>query len=329
LAPTTSSPIYTGPIVVYGSSTPTTVEAVAIAPGYSLSAVGSATYTIPQVLPALVTPTPGTKFPGTTVTFDWTTGNVGATQYELFLSSVGVGDSDLYNSGAVTGTSATVTGLPSNGETIYATLSWYINGTWYSANYTYTAYGTIQPAHLITPTPGSTLSSTTVTFAWLPGNAATLFQLYVGTTGIGSSNLYNSGSVTATTETVSGLPATGKTLYVELSWYIGTTWYTANYTYTASGGQPLPALTTPTPGSTLTSTTVTFKWTTGTGGATHYVLYLGSTGVGSSNLYNSGSVTATSVTVSGLPSNGETIYARLFWLIGSVWNSANYTYKAK
>jgi hypothetical protein len=423
LAPTTSSPIYTGPFIVYGAATPTTVEAVAIAPGYSLSAVGSATYTIPQVLPALVTPTPGTKFPGTTVTFDWTPGNVGATQYELFLSSVGAGDSDLYNSGAVTGTTVTVTGLPSNGETIYATLSWYINGTWYSANYTYTAsgtptpaalvtptpgskltsttvafiwtpgniatlfqftlgttgpgstnlynsgtvsvltetvshlpsngvpvyatlywlingtwysanytytaYGTIQPAQLTTPTPGSTLSSSTVTFAWIPGNAATLFQLYVGTTGIGSSNLYNSGSVTATTETVSGLPTTGKTLYVELLWYIGTTWYSANYTYTASGGVALPAITSPVPGSTFTSTTETFKWTTGSGGATHYELYLGSTGVGSSNLYNSGELTGTSVTVSGLPSNGETIYARLYWLIGSVWSNANYTYKAK
>ena len=37
-------------------------------------------------------------------------------------------------------TSATVTGLPSNGETIYATLYSLINGVWQSVQYTYTAF---------------------------------------------------------------------------------------------------------------------------------------------------------------------------------------------
>jgi LysM repeat protein len=422
LTPTTASPIYTGPFVVYGSASPTTVEAVAIATGYGLSGVGSATYTIPQVLPALVTPTPGTQLAGASVTFHWTTGDVGATQYELTLGSTGQGSSNLYNSGAVTGTTANVTGLPTNGETIYATLSfyingtwfsafytytasgtptpaalvtptpgsvlpaasvaftwtpgnvatqfqftlgstgpgssnlyhsgtvsvltenvaglpvngetvyatlyWLINGTWYSANYTYTAYGTTQPAQLTTPSPGSTLSGSTVTFGWTPGNAASAFQLYVGTTAIGSNNIFNSGNLTGTSVSVSGLPTNGKTVYVELQWLIGSTWHAANYTYTASGGVTLPTLTTPTPGTTFTSTSETFKWTTGSGGATHYELYLGTTS-GASNLYNSGVLTGTSVTVTGLPTNGETVYARLFWEIGTVWNSTIYTYKAK
>ena len=40
-APTTSSPRYTGPILVL---TTTTIKAIAVAPGWSPSAVGSATY---------------------------------------------------------------------------------------------------------------------------------------------------------------------------------------------------------------------------------------------------------------------------------------------
>lgn len=50
--------------------------------------------------------------------------------------------------------------------------------------------------------------------------------------------------------------------------------------------------------------------------------------VGSSNLYNSGSVTATTETVTGLPSNGETVYVRLYWLLNGAWQYTNYTYKA-
>jgi hypothetical protein len=69
-------------------------------------------------------------------------------------------------------------------------------------------------------------------------------------------------------------------------------------------------LTSPTPGSTLPATGATFKWTTETG-ATGYILSVGTTGVGSYNVYYSGSVTATSATVSSLPANGETIYVRL------------------
>ncbi len=235
LPPTTGSAIYTGPVVVYGSTSPTVVEAVAIATGYSLSAVGSATYTIPQVLPALVTPTPGTQLTGTSVTFDWTRGDVGATQYELYLGSTGVGSSNLYNSGAVTGTSASVTGLPNNGETIYATLSWYIQGTWFTANYLYTASGTPTPAALVTPTPGSKLAGASVAFTWTPGNIATQFQFFVGTTAAGSSNLYNSGIVTVLTETVTDLPTNGEPVYATLEWLINGTWYSANYTYTAYG----------------------------------------------------------------------------------------------
>jgi hypothetical protein len=57
------------------------------------------------------------------------------------------------------------------------------------------------------------------------------------------------------------------------------------------------------------------------------MLYLG-TSVGSSSLYNSGKVTATSETVNNLPTNGETIYARLYSLIDGVWEYTNYTYVA-
>ncbi len=65
------------------------------------------------------------------------------------------------------------------------------------------------------------------------------------------------------------------------------------------------------PGSTLAGPSVTFSWTTAAG-ATGYYLWLGSTGVGTHNLYSSGLQAGNSVTPPALPTNGESIYARLF-----------------
>jgi hypothetical protein len=167
-----------------------------------------------------------------------------------------------------------------------------------------------------------------VTFTWNPGNLATHFEFWAGSTGIGSSNLFNSGNVTATSEIVSDLPSNGQTVYVRLYCLINGAWQEADYTYKAYGSPTAAVLTTPAPNTAtpLSGTNVTFAWTPGNT-ATRFDFYLG-TSAGSSNLYNSGNVTATSETVSNLPSNGETIYARLYWLVDGAWQYANYTYKA-
>ena len=241
----------------------------------------------------------------------------------------GVGSSNLYNSGNVTATTETVSNLPSNGGKVYVRLYSLINGAWQSTDYTYVAAGAPTQAALATPTPNTTtpLSGMSVTFSWNPGNTATHFEFWVGTTGVGSSNLYNSGNITATTETVSNLPNNGGAVYVRLYSLINGAWQSTDYTYVAAGAPTLASLTTPPPNSQFTSTMETFAWTPGNI-ATHFKLWAGTTGVGSSNLYNSGNVTATSETVSGLPSNGEKIYARLYSLINGVWQYADYTYTA-
>ena len=73
---------------------------------------------------------------------------------------------------------------------------------------------------------------------------------------------------------------------------------------------------------------MTFSWTAGTGNTTGYSLWLGST-VGTNNLYHSGATVATSVTATGLPTNGETIYARLYTYINGVTEHTDYTYTAQ
>ena len=89
-------------------------------------------------------------------------------------------------------------------------------------------------------------------------------------------------------------------------------------------GQSTPALINPAPGSVLGSS-ATFTWTAGTG-ITKYMLYLGTQGAGSSNLYTVQATKATSAVVSGLPQLGVTVYARLRWYKKGVWQYADYTY---
>jgi sugar lactone lactonase YvrE len=182
-----------------------------------------------------------------------------------------------------------------------------------------------KPAALTAPVPGSVLTGASATFTWSPGVGATEYMLYLGSTGVRSSNLFNSGQTTATSVNVSDLPVNGETIYARLYSFIGGAWECLDYTYTAAS----PAtLTSPAPSSTLTGSSVTFNWSSGTG-VTMYYLFLGSDGVGSDNLYNSGYTSRKSLNVTGLPVNGETIYARLYSSIGGAWHYVDYTYTAE
>jgi serine protease len=124
---------------------------------------------------------------------------------------------------------------------------------------------------------------------------------------------------------VTGLPINGETIYARIYSFIGGAWHCDDYTYTAASQATLAS---PPPSSTLTGSSVTFTWSAGTG-VTLYYLFLGSNGVGSENLYSSGYTTHNSVNVTGLPENGETVYARLYSQLGRAWHYLDYTYTAK
>jgi kumamolisin len=174
------------------------------------------------------------------------------------------------------------------------------------------------------PTPGSTLTSASTTFTWSAGSAGTTgYYLNVGTSP-GGANLVNIGPLSGTSTTVN-LPTNGATIYVRL-WTVlnGTTWLYNDYTYTEFT-QSGAAITSPTPGSTLTSASTTFTWSGGSAGTTGYYLNVG-TSPGSANLVNIGPLSGTSTTVN-LPTSGATIYVRLWTVLnGTTWLYNDYTY---
>ena len=180
---------------------------------------------------------------------------------------------------------------------------------------------------MASPTPGSTLTSASTTFTWNAGPAGTTgYGLNIGTTGVGSANLVNIGPLSGTSATVT-LPTNGTTIYVRLWTELsGPTYLYNDYTYTEFT-QSASAITSPAPGSTLTSASTTFTWSEGPAGTTGYGLNVGTTGVGSADLVNIGPLSGPSVTVN-LPTNGTTIYVRL-WTESSgpiyVYNDYTYT----
>jgi glucose/arabinose dehydrogenase len=99
-----------------------------------------------------------------------------------------------------------------------------------------------------------------------------------------------------------------------------------NTTYTATFAKARAQITSPTPGATLPGSIVTFNWTAGTG-VTRYQLDVGTAPAGT-QVFSSGPVASLSATVTGVPTNGGTVYVRLWSSIGGNWEYDDYTYHA-
>ena len=275
----------------------------------------------------LYSPAPGSTLPGGSATFQW----FGPPQTTAFWIDVGstAGGNNYYQSGSLptTALSATVNSLPLNGSTVYVTLYWLINGSWVSNPYTFTAFNpAAESAVLTTPTPGSTLTSTTVTFDWTAGAGASAYWLDVGSTP-GGNNYYQSGNLgNVLTVTVNGLPTNGSTVYVTLWSLVGGQWVGNGYTYTAfNASSGLAVMQSPIPGSTLSGNVQSFTWSAGNG-ATAYWLDVGSS-PGGNNYYQSGNLgNLLTTTVYSLPANSSEIYVTLWSLVGGQWFYNEYNY---
>jgi hypothetical protein len=87
----------------------------------------------------LYNPAPSSTLTSSNVTFQWN-GPTTATAFQIEVGS-SPGGSQYYQSGTLPATtlSATVATLPTNGRTVYVTLSWFADGSWVNNSYTYTA----------------------------------------------------------------------------------------------------------------------------------------------------------------------------------------------
>ena len=272
----------------------------------------------------MTSPTSGSKLTGATAHFTWNNG-IGVSSHFLYVGT-SAGAYNLFNN-SVSGGSQTVTGLPMTGQTLYVRLWSLISGTWQWVDYTYTAASAASTvkAQITTPVSGSTLTSSTTSFSFNNGTGVSAYFLYVGTSS-GANNIFG-GYVSGGSQSVSGLPTNGQTVYVRLYSLIAGAWQHNDYTYKATTvlGGTRAQITGPSTGSTFESSSATFTWNSGVSVSSYY-LYVG-TSVGANNLFN-GYVTGGFQTVTGLPTNGQTIHVRLHSLIAGAWQHHDYTYTA-
>ena len=81
------------------------------------------------------------------------------------------------------------------------------------------------------------------------------------------------------------------------------------------------------PGSTLSGSSVTFSWNNA--GASLYQVWVGnSQGAYDIGYYPQSGTTATSTTATGLPTDGRTLYVRLYSAIYGAWQFRDFTYTA-
>lgn len=176
------------------------------------------------------------------------------------------------------------------------------------------------------PVPGSTLSSSRVTFSWTPGSGVLEVSLWVGTRGAGAYDVYANSLGTASSVTLLGVPTNGGTIYVRLWSRFDDGWQYDDYTCTALTATGSRArLTSIVPEGAAPPASVTFTWTPGTN-VSHVILYVGTSGVGSSDIAaREGSQSAT---VPGVPTDGRTVYVRLWSFLDGWWEYDDYAYQS-
>jgi hypothetical protein len=215
-------------------------------------------------------------------------------------------------------------GFPANYDPGPSGLCCYYTRTWVQyTQFLWEAPGGGTPASISSPPPGSVLSGPCQLFTWNAAAGATQYAIYAGSTPGGYN--YFASLVAGTSITVPGLPTNGSTVYIRLWTDFNGTWQFFDYAYTAASGGTPASISSPPPGSVLSGSSQLFTWNAAAG-ATGYAIYAGST-QGAYNYFAS-LFTGTSGTATGLPTNGSTVWIRLWTNFSGTWQTNDYTYTA-
>jgi uncharacterized repeat protein (TIGR01451 family) len=358
LAPQSSYPAITLGVSVAGNSPLNVTNRADVSGGGDTNTSNNTAYDQTTISPStcgslatMLTPVPNSTLSGSTATFTWNQ-SCTATQYYLYVGSTS-GGNDIISVSTAANLSQIVTGLPTDGRTIYVRL-WSYLSNWLYNDYTYTAYhGVGAPQLSIAKShSGNFMQGQIGTYTITVINATGAGPAPAGAiqvvdnlpAGLTASAMSGSGwnctppSCTSTTQLNAGssLPLTltvnvannapssvGNTANLFLN---GSTIGSQTDTTTIvppciNGAATMVA---PVPGSTLSGSTVTFTWNASCN-ATDYALVIGTGGIGTYDVLVQ-IVAGTSQTVSNLPTSG-TIYVRLWSNISGswLWNDYQYT----
>ena len=180
---------------------------------------------------------------------------------------------------------------------------------------------------MVYPAATSTLVGPTESFSWNEGSSSvTNWRVKVGSTYRGT-EFHNKVYGLNTSTTISGLPTDGSIIYVTLEYQLGSSsWLAKDLTYKASFINE-PEMTVPEANTILPGDTSPFVWTADTDTISLLWLQVGTSYRGI-DLHNQSYATASTVSVSSLPTNGSPVYATLWYQIaGSTdWFAIDYQY---
>jgi glucose/arabinose dehydrogenase len=280
--------------------------------------------TIPAGTPAITSPSPGsTLAPGANL-FQWTDNFAPVGAWWLYAGSR-LGANDYFDSRALDlNTSASVTGLPTDGSTVYVRLWFFLAGAWEFVDTTFIA-ATVGVPEITSPAAGSTLGGASVPFQWTAnGELVDEWWLYAGSIA-GGRDILDTGSLGTATGTTILVPTDGRQIHVRLYFRVGAQWRLRDFSYTAA--MIAPAITSPSPGSTLAGRSVSFSWTANGESVAEWWLYFGST-LGGLDIADSGSLgSSTGITVN-VPTDGRQVHVRLWYRVGAQWRSRDFQYTA-
>ncbi len=189
--PTTSSPVYSGPISVSSSET---INAMATAPGFAQSAVGAAAYTIniPQAATPTFSPAGGTYTSTQSVTISDTTS--GAIIYYTTNGTTPTTSSSVYSAPISVSSSQTIKAI--------AAASGFTQSAVASASYTINLPVAAAPTYA--PAGGTYTTAQTVTISDAT-SGATIYYTTNGTTPTTSSSVYSGPIAVSSTETINAM----------------------------------------------------------------------------------------------------------------------------
>ncbi len=274
----------------------------------------------------MIEPVDGAILTESTVDFSWSKGK-NVTEYWLSVGS-GKGSGDIYSASQQLKQSATVKKLPINWDPLYVRLRSQINGEWIDRDYVYQTQGKPIAAGIISPEDGSTIKTESVTFSWDAGKGITEYWLAIGTKK-NKEDIYSASQDMKTSVTVSDIPKLGDTIYVQLrsKSQVNGEWLKQNYTYKTDFAVQPAEIISPENGSILATADVTFSWSAGKE-ITQYWLAVG-TSEGAEDIYSESQKLNQSVTVAGIPLNGEPLYVQLRSKskVDKEWLIKNYKYE--
>ncbi|WP_144395330.1 hypothetical protein [Pleionea sediminis] len=273
-----------------------------------------------QSLAELQSPSPGSRLTNSSETFRWS-----SIDSDIWLS-VGTeqGGNSIYDRNVSGLTQQRVDNLPTNGSSVYVRLWTYVDNSWKYKDYDFSTGGGTHSglAQITAPRPNSTIENTSVVFEWSSTNNDV--WLSVGDAS-GGNNFFNRNVSGQNSQRVNNLIINGDNIYVRLWTWYQNRWQYEDYTYqTVSNQDGLARLTSPDPNSVIRGGATTFRWTP----IDNDVWLSVGSSQGGKDLFDKKVAGQQGQYVDNLPTNGRTIYLRLWTWYQSRWQYIDYQFSS-